>query len=403
MSEIKFKSILDENFQGKKIVMRVDINSSINLEQMAIRSDPRIQALVPTLELLKESAVVLIAHQSRFGKKDCIDLELHAQQLNKYLNGRVSFVRDLFGEDAVNAIKALEPGKVLLLNNVRKWETETKVKSIEEAETTELITKLAPLFDYYVHDAFGAAHRAHVSLVGWPKIWAGPTVEKELKMVQKLFNPEKPAMWLVGGAKAIDKFKAIKHNLESGHIDKVLLCGLTAILMLEAKGIDTGAANRKFIQSDLDENREEIKQVCEQYADNLLFPIDLAYDNDGVRGEAELKEIPALGKDTGDIGSKTLDIYMDELRNAKTIVANGPPGIFEMEIYKKSSFQVLDAMAEAGRKGGLVCIGGGEMGSVAQMSEHADAVTISTGGGALLAILSGKDVPLLKVLREKQP
>lgn len=403
MPEIKYKSILDEDIKGKKILMRVDINSSINLDKMEIRSDPRIQAVVPTLEKLKDAAVVLIAHQSRLGKKDCTDLDLHARQLNKYLNGRVSFVKDLFGEDAITAIKALQPGHVLLLNNVRKWPKETEVKSIKEAENTELVEKLTPLFDYFVHDAFGAAHRAQVSLVGWPKIWAGPTVEEELKMVNKLFSPEKPSVWLVGGAKAIDKFKAIKHNLEAGTIDKVLLSGLTAILMMEAKGIDTGAANRKFIQEDLDANREEIKSVCEKYMKELVFPVDLAYEVDGTRKEAKVEEIAKLDKDTGDIGSETLKNYQEILRSAKTIVANGPPGIFEMEIYKKSSFAVLDAMAEAGRNGALVCIGGGEMGSVAQMSEHANDVTISTGGGALLAILSGKDVPLLKVLREKMP
>jgi phosphoglycerate kinase len=403
MSNIKFKAILKEDIKGKKILMRVDINSSIDLDTMQIRSDPRIRALIPTLNQLKDAAVVLIAHQSRKGKPDFTDLNIHADQLNKYLNGRVKYVKDLFGDVAIAAIKTLEPGKILLLNNVRIWEPETKVKSIKEAENTELIEKLSPLFDYFVHDAFGAAHRAQVSLIGWPKIWAGPTVEKELDMVKKLFSPEKPSVWLVGGAKAIDKFKAINHNLEAGTIDKVLLSGLTAILMMEASGIDTGEANRKYIEEDLEKNREEIKAVCEQYKERLLFPVDFAYEENGERKEATVEEVVLLGKSTGDIGTKTIEIYNEHLRNAKTIVANGPPGIFEKEVFKKSSFAVLEAMAEAGRNDGLVCIGGGEMGSVAQMSEFSEDVTISTGGGALLAILSGKDVPLLEVLREKYP
>ncbi|MHA1647030.1 MAG: phosphoglycerate kinase, partial [Promethearchaeota archaeon] len=155
MPEIHFKNITDFDIKGKKILVRADINSSIDLEKNVIRSDPRIKALVPTLEALKDAAVVLIAHQSRLGKPDCIDLKLHADRLNKYLGGTVKFVKDLFGEEAISAIKALQPGEVLVLNNVRLWEPETKVKSIEEAEQTELITKLTPLFDYFVNDAFG--------------------------------------------------------------------------------------------------------------------------------------------------------------------------------------------------------------------------------------------------------
>ena len=129
---------------------------------------------------MKDAAVVLIAHQSRLGKPDCIDLKLHADKLNEYLGGRVKFVKDLFGEEAVTAIKALQPGEVLVLNNVRLWPTETKKGlTIEEAENTDLIKNLSPLFDYYVNDAFGAAHRKQVSLVGWPTIAAGPVVKKE--------------------------------------------------------------------------------------------------------------------------------------------------------------------------------------------------------------------------------
>ena len=154
MPDIQFKNILDCDFAGKRVLVRVDINSSIDLEKNEIRSDPRIKAIIPTMEALKDAAVVLIAHQSRLGKPDCIDLKLHADRLNTYLGGRVTFVKDLFGEEAIAAITALQPGQVLVLNNVRLWAPETQVKSIAEAEQTDLITKLSPLFDYYVHDAF---------------------------------------------------------------------------------------------------------------------------------------------------------------------------------------------------------------------------------------------------------
>ncbi|WP_457557895.1 phosphoglycerate kinase [Candidatus Harpocratesius sp.] len=403
MPEIKFTKITDMDIKNKKILVRVDINSSIDLEKHEIRSDPRIKAILPTLEALKEAAVVLIAHQSRFGKPDCIDLDLHAQRLNEYLGGRVKFVRDLFGDEAIAAIKVLQPGEVLLLNNVRLWKTETEVKSIEEAEQTELITKLSPLFDYFVNDAFGAAHRAHVSLIGWPTICAGPTVERELKMVQKLFKPEKPSVWLVGGAKAWDKFQALSFNLENGSIDKALVCGLTAILILEAKGISMGDANKKFIADDLEAHRDEIRAVYEKYIDAIELPLDLAYEENGIRKEAPTEEAGALNVSTGDIGQKTIEKYKTILKEAKTIVANGPPGIFENENFKQSSFEIVEAMAAAADAGAFVAIGGGDMGAVAEMSGYGDKITISTGGGALLKILSGKDLPLLQVLRNKMP
>ena len=277
------------------------------------------------------------------------------------------------------------------------------MKSIEEAEQTELITKLTPLFDYFVNDAFGAAHRAHVSLVGWPTICAGPVVKRELEMVKSLFNPKKPSVWLVGGAKAYDKFLAVKFNLEGGNIDKALICGLTAILMLEAKGIDMGEPNRKFIADDLEKYRDEIAETCEKFKDSIVLPVDMAYEENGQRREIDTNQVGTLGKSTGDIGAKSIAEFNEILKTANTIVANGPPGIFEMEVFKQSSFDIVESMAEAAEKGAFVCIGGGDMGAVAEMSGYADKIYVSTGGGALLRILSGKDLPLLKVLREKMP
>jgi phosphoglycerate kinase len=403
MLDIKFKNITDFNVKGKKILVRVDINSSIDLEKMEIRSDPRIKAIVPMLEALKSAAVVLMAHQGRLGDPDCIDLKIHADRLNQYVKGRVKFIKDIFGPEAIAAIKALKPGEILLLNNVRLWSPEAKVKTIEEAEKTELITKLSPLFDYFVNDAFGAAHRAQVSLVGWPTICAGPTVQHELEMVQKLFKPQRPSVWVVGGAKAWDKFQALKYNLEKGNIDKVLVAGLTAILMLEAKGVDMGEENQKLIAEDLNAHADEIAEICEKYKDNIVLPHDMAYEHDGKRKEAPTAKIAGTGAASGDIGEKSLNEFISIIKTAKTIVANGPPGIFENENFKKSSFAIVKAMADAAQKGAFVAIGGGEMGTVAELSGYADKITISTGGGALLSILSGEDLPLLQVLRQKAP
>jgi phosphoglycerate kinase len=390
----------DFDLSGKKVLLRVDINSSIDLEKNEIRKAPRIQAIIPTLEQLKDSGVVLIAHQSRPGKKDFTSLKLHAEKLNSYLPGRVSFVEDLFGEKAIRAIKELQPGKILVLNNVRGWERENKQSSIEDAEQTELITTLSPYFDFYINDAFGAAHRAQPSLIGWPTLIGGPLVKKELDMVNKLLTPEHPSVMLVGGAKADDKFKALKYNLESGKVDKVLIAGLTASMMLIAKGVKLSEIDTKLVKKYADELKDEILEVLTKYKDKVELPIDIATNNNNIREEHTIEGVSEVPVMIGDIGEKTQKKYAEIIKTAKTVVANGPPGIFEEEIFRKGTYSLIDAMNESDA---FCVIGGGDMGEAAEMSGKKGKITVSTGGGALLAILSGKKVPLLLALESKAP
>ena len=378
----------------------MDINSSIDLEKNEIRKDPRIRAILPTLEQLKDSAVVLVAHQSRPGKIDFTSLKLHAEKLNSYLPGRVSFVEDLFGEKAINAIKELQPGKILVLNNVRGWERENQQSSIEEAEQTELITTLSPHFDFFINDAFGAAHRAQPSLIGWPTLIGGPLVKKELDMVNKLLVPNHPSIMMVGGAKADDKFKALKFNLESGKVDKVLIAGLTASMMLIAKGVTLSEIDTKLVKKYADELKDEILEVLTKFKDKVELPIDIATNNNGIREEHSLEGITNMPVMIGDIGEKTQLKYAEIIKTAKTVVANGPPGIFEEEIFQKGTYTLIDAMNESDA---FCVIGGGDMGAAAEMSGKKGKITVSTGGGALLAILSGKKVPLLQALESKAP
>ncbi|MFX1381512.1 MAG: phosphoglycerate kinase, partial [Promethearchaeota archaeon] len=206
--KIDYTSYKDVDLKGKKVLMRVDINSNIDLENNKIRDSPRIRALVPALEELKESAIIILAHQSRPGMDDFTNLDIHAKEIESQLGRPVKFVEDIFGAKAVNAIKNLNPGEILVLNNVRKYEEEMKnYKEFSDAENTEMIKTLYPLIDYAIVDAFGAAHRAHASIVGWPKMLAGPITTKELYALKKIMDePDKPMAMLIGGAKAIDKF-----------------------------------------------------------------------------------------------------------------------------------------------------------------------------------------------------
>jgi len=402
-----YKSYKDVDLKGKKILMRVDINSNIDVENNRIRESPRIHALIPSLEELKESAVVIMAHQSRPGKKDFISLELHAEEIRKLLDRPVKFVEDIFGEKAINAIKDLKVGEVLVLNNVRMWELETKqFKDFSEAENLEMIKTLSPLFDYFIADAFGAAHRAQPSIIGWPTLVAGPTTVKEFEYMSKILeSPEKPMIMLIGGAKAIDKFKAMEYNFENGKLDYALCSCLTAILILEAIGVETGEPNRGAIAKDLEEAKDNIKKTYEKFKDKIILPKDLIIEENGNRKAIAISELKNYNAVTGDIGPLTTEEFKDIIMKAKTIIANGPPGIFEKEVFRKGTFDMVEAMALAAKNcGALSIIGGGEMGTAAEMSGYAQDVSfISTGGGALLEILSGKDVPMVRALREKKP
>ena len=204
--KIDYTSYKDVDLKGKKVLMRVDINSNIDVEKMEITESPRIGVLVPFLkEIYSESAVIIMAHQSRPGSADFTDLDIHAKEIEKQLGRPVKFVKDIYGEDAIKAIKELNPGEILVLNNIRKYEAEMKgYKDFSEAENTDMIKTLFPLVDYVIVDAFGAAHRAHASIVGWPKMLAGPITDKELDNLKKIMeSPDKPMAMLIGGAKLL--------------------------------------------------------------------------------------------------------------------------------------------------------------------------------------------------------
>ncbi|UCC18308.1 MAG: phosphoglycerate kinase [Promethearchaeota archaeon] len=405
--KIDYTSYKDVKLKGKKILMRVDINSNIDTEKMEIRDSPRIRALVPALnEYFKKSAVIILAHQSRPGSEDFTDLDIHAREIEKYLGRPVKFVKDIFGEHAIQAIKDLKPGEVLVLNNVRKFEGEMKnYTDFSEAENTEMIKTLFPLVDYVIVDAFGAAHRAHASIVGWPKMMAGPITDKELDALKKIMQePEKPMAMLIGGAKAIDKFKAMKYNFDNEKLDYALCSGLTAILIFEALGKNMGEPNHKIIADDLEANKDMIIDTYEKYKNKILLPQDLIIDDSGNRKTIGIDEAGAYNTTTGDIGEKTVEKFNEILMQCKTIVANGPPGIFEKEVFRKATNEIVDTMVAATKKNkALTIIGGGEMGAAASMAGKADEISfISTAGGAMLEILSGKDLPMIKALREKK-
>ncbi len=404
--KIDYTSYKDVDLKGKKILIRVDINSNIDVENYTIRDSPRIRKLIPVLNELIDSAIIILAHQSRPGNDDFTNLDIHAREIENLLGRPVKFVEDIYGEKATEAIKALQPGEVLVLNNVRKFEGEMKgYKDFSEAENTEMIKTLYPLVDYAIVDAFGAAHRAHASIVGWPKMLAGPITAQELSALKKIIDvPDKPMAMLIGGAKAIDKFKAMKYNFDSGKLDYALCSGLTAVLIFQAIGKNMGDVNLKIISKDLEENKDLIVDTYEKYKDKIVLPEDFIIDDNGSRKVITIDEAGTYNTTTGDIGPKTVGRFQDIMMKCKTIIANGPPGIFEKGVFRAGTNELVEVMVKATKENGaLTIIGGGEMGAAASMAGLADQVSfISTAGGAMLEILSGNDLPMIKALREKK-
>jgi len=234
---------------------------------------------------------------------------------------------------------------------------------------------------------------------------AGPVTVKEFDIMSKVLqNPKKPYAMLIGGAKAIDKFNAMKYNLENNKIDYALVAGLTATLIFEGIGVATGEPNKKAIAKDLEKVKNDIKPLYDKYKDKIILPKDLVIDDKGKRKNFPVNEVGKLNVVTGDIGDKTIAEFKAIVNKCNTIVANGPPGIFEKEIFLQGTKEMVLAMVDATKKNkALTIIGGGEMGAATEQLGMADKVSfISTGGGAMLEILSGKEVPLVKALKQKK-
>lgn len=401
MTEIKMKTIKDVDLKGKRVLCRLDLNSPLD-EARKLKDDLRIRAATATINELKDTKLAILAHQGRLGDKDFIPLKQHAERLAELLKPRkVTFVDDVYGEKAIAAIKALEVGEVLVLDNVRNFKPDNDQLPFDDCPKSELVQKLAPLFDYFVVDAFGTAHRSQPSVVGWPTILAGPVVAKEIEALKKITeNPKRPVVMLIGGAKAIDKYNALKYNIEYQLADKVLVAGLTAQLLYEGKGTLTGDVNRKLVQKDLDKAGVRLLEFMRYRAgDKVILPIDFGAEKDGARVEVDLADVAEKNLPLMDIGPKTLAMFKKELESAGTIVANGPPGVFEKPAFSKSTNELIDAMVTATEKGAYTVIGGGEFGEAAEKSGKASKISwISTGGGAMLEFLSGKWLPLFVAL-----
>ncbi len=393
---LPFKTLDDINLTGKKVLVRAELNSPIDPSSKKILDTSRIDSLKKTLDELSNSAIVIIAHQGRPGSDDFIDLSPHAERLRE-LGYNVKFVDDIIGTKSINAIKNLKIGEILVLDNVRKIPEEIKKMSFEDASKTQLVKTLAPLFDSFIQDAFGVAHRAQPSVIGFPELLpsvAGRLVEREYRALSTLVeNIKHPYVVVLGGAKLSTKIPFIEHLLENEMVDFVLTGGLVSNVFLYVSGIRMDSKN---IQKADDTIIKIAKRIFEKYSDKIIIPKDVAYEHNGKREEIKISEKSVINFPIFDIGHETISEYSQIIKSAKTIFANGPLGYFENSLFTEGTDAIIDVFRSIDAN---IIVGGGHLGAVISSKSIPSNIYISTGGGAALAFVSGKELPLFEALK----
>ena len=385
-------STRDLDLENKVVFIRVDFNVPLAPGGQEITSDKRIKASLPTIQyaLEKGAGVILASHLGRPKGKPNPEMSLKpvAKRLEELLGRPVIMAPDCVGPE-VEALRP-KPGQVVLLENLR-------FQAEEEKNDPEFSKKLASLCDVYVNDAFGSAHRAHASTVGMirfvPKAAAGLLMDKELEWLGKATShPERPCIAILGGAKVSDKIEVIQ-NL-SKIVDRLLIGGAMAYTFFKAKGEPTG-------KSLVEEDKVELaKQLIDQMGEKLMLPVDHAVAPE-FKGGGEARYVDTIPEDTMalDIGPKTVKLYSDVIRSAKTIIWNGPMGVFEMPPFDMGTVALAKAVAESGA---VSVVGGGDSEKAIKTAGVADKIThISTGGGASLEFLSGIELPGVAALTDK--
>ena len=402
---------LDEfDVAGKTVLCRVDMNQPVDRQTDTLKSTARIEACVPTLRELsdKGAKLVVLAHQgSDIEYKNFYCTRPHAKVLAQLLDRPVRWIDDVCGPTARQMIRELKDGEILLLDNVRYvseeqtlFETRLHLTHEQQAKT-QVVSKLAPLADLYVCDAFAAAHRDQPSLCGFEQVLPstmGRLFEKEYCVISELMaSPAKPCVFVLGGSKISDAFLMMETVLSGGAADTVLTGGLVGNILLAAKGEAIGQGSLDFIyKSNYGEFIEKAKTIYARYADKIVLPADLGYVENGVRRECRIGAVPTEICAV-DIGSETARQYESIILAAKTVVVNGPMGIFEQPETELGTKAVFEAL---GNTAGYTVVGGGDSVTAAAKYQVKDKLGyVCTGGGALIRFLTGEELPVVKALR----
>jgi len=400
----------DFDLKGKTVLARFDMNSPLDPKTREPIDITRIEKSISTLKELSEKGaktVILIHQGSDIEYHNYASTRPHAKIISQLLGKPVDYIDYICGPAARDKIKILQNGQILMLENVRFMAEEmtlfeTKLNlSPEEQAKTQVVQKLAPLADLYLCDAFAAAHRSQPTLVGMEEVLPsvmGRLLEKEVTSLNQLLkNPQKPCIFILGGAKIQDAFLMIDSILKNNIADLVLATGLVAQVMLLAKGISLGKPSEDLIKKkNLESYIDQSKAILKTFTKQIKLPSDLAY----VSGEREEVKISSLPIDNllMDLGKNTISEYKSIIKGAKTVFFNGPAGVFEKTETEFGTKSILTAIAESNA---FSALGGGD--SIAAVNKYnlANNISyISTGGGALVRFLSGEELPVIKALKK---
>lgn len=401
---MEFPVLEDFDLKGKKVLLRVDVNSPIDPRTGEILDDTRIRSHTPTLRCLEEAKTIILAHQSRPGLKDFTTLEMHARRLEEINGRRVKYVDDLFGSRAREEIGNLRDGEILVLENVRFCSEEVSPQVMaqppREQANTNFVRRLSRCVDFYVNDAFAVAHRPQPSVTAFPYVLpscAGKLMETEVSSLSMVLSSKKrPKVFLFGGAKAGDSLKVMESLLDRGVADAVLTSGLVANLFLVAKGHDIGRVNRRVLKArNLEAFIPMAEELLRKYGDKVRLPLDLAFQKSGSRIEAPVDKVGEHR--ILDIGIETIIRYSGVIKKSRMVVANGPCGIFELEAFALGTEEMLRAMAESKA---FSVIGGGHLSALARNLGLLEKLSyVSTGGKATMYFLAGEGLPGIEALK----
>ena len=345
------------------VLLRVDLNSPIDPSSNQILDDKRFREHLPTVQALEDARLVILTHQSRPGKKDYTTLEAHAAKFERLLGRPVTYVDDVFGRCARDAIRGAKRGDVLMLENLRFAAEENLTLKPEEAKKTILVRKLAAMADFYVNDAFGTAHRSQPSIVGLPLLLpsvAGLLMEKEVANLSRVFTgAPRPVTFVLGGTKVDDSIAVAENVLLHGTADRVIVVGVVGNVFLLAAGYDIGRPSARLID-DLGYRGEieRARDLLKTYRDRILMPHSVAVREDGGRAEYPVDAVPEDAQ-VLDIGSESIDHLTEAVSASGTVVVNGPAGLFEEEQFAVGTFDLLRAASTVK----FSVVGGGHSGA----------------------------------------
>jgi len=397
------------SFSGKKAIVRVDFNVPLD-DKFNVTDDNRIRGALPTIKKILDDggSAILMSHLGRpkSGPEEKFSLKHVIPVLSGHLGVDVQFADDCIGQQAVEKSAALQPGQVLLLENLRFYTAENKVKTPEEqAATREFAEKLSTYADVYVNDAFGTAHRAHASTAVIADFFAddakmfGFLINKELEAMDKVLkDASSPFTAIMGGAKVSDKIQVIENLLD--RVDNLIIAGGMTYTFIKAQG---GEIGNSLCEEDKLDLAMEVIRKAEAKGVNLVLPVDQVLADD-FNNEANTMPTPIMDGKAGymglDIGEETVKLFSEVIMKSKTILWNGPAGVFEMSNFQKGTVSIAKAIAASTAEGAFSLVGGGD--SVAAVNKFglADQVSyVSTGGGAMLEYIEGKVLPGVKAIR----